>query len=227
MEVTNILCTRLDSRSVLYVLYSDDRGQFDYRSLPNPWETLCQGGNGMELSVELSYRVNSATVMSRGQFYNDPSIVFSGGLGKDASILPIIKNGIIYKSHFVNDIWESGISFNSIWKGGDFKNGIFKKGYWIEGTLSNGFFFGNSATQSTQFSLFSNYNYDSASRYMNWNDGNFLTGEFYQSTWSKGLFSSGRFYYSDFYSGRFANGTLGSKLISENLTKFGYYTPLS
>lgn len=138
----------------------------------------------------------------------------------------IVKNGIIYKSHFVNDTWESGILFNSVWKDGDFKDGLFKKGYWINGTFSNGFFFASSATQSTQFSLLSNYNYDTEPKYMNWNDGSFMTGEFYQSVWSKGLFSNGRFYYSDFYSGRFINGILGSKLILEDLTKFGYHTPL-
>lgn len=138
----------------------------------------------------------------------------------------IVKNGIVYKSHFVNDTWESGIFFNSIWKGGNFNNGIFKKGYWLNGTFSNGFFFLNSGTQSSQYSILSNYNYDLEPKYMNWNYGSFLSGEFYQSTWSDGLFYNGRFYYSDFYSGRFINGILGSKLILENLTRFGYHTPL-
>jgi hypothetical protein len=132
-----------------------------------------------------------------------------------------INSGLIYKSHFINDIWNNGILFNSIWNGGIFNNGIVNNSYWKNGTFNNGSFIDSKdITTTTQ-------TYDDQPNYRNWVDGTFNMGEFYNSSWSKGIFNNGRFHNSDWYSGTWNNGVLGSSTLQFSDTKFGYYSPLT
>lgn len=65
----------------------------------------------------------------------------------------IINNGLIYKSHFVNDTWNSGIAYNSIWNLGTFNNGTFKAGYWQYGQFNNGMFLDSDVVETVTTSL--------------------------------------------------------------------------
>jgi hypothetical protein len=133
-----------------------------------------------------------------------------------------INSGYIFKSHFVNDIWNSGIILNSIWNGATFKNGIFNSGYWQSGRFLNGSFINSKDVNPTR------QDYDNTTQlYRNWLLGNFDGGEFYNSVWANGTFSNGRFYNSDWYSGIWNNGILGSSNLRYLDTKMSYYSPLT
>jgi len=132
-----------------------------------------------------------------------------------------INAGLIYKSHFVNDIWNNGIIFNSIWNGGLFGNGIFKGGYWLDGTFNNGSFIDSGDLVTTAV------DYDSVSKYRNWLNGTFNLGEFFNSVWLNGILNNGRFYNSDWYGGTWNNGVLGSKNYACDDTTLSTYSPLS
>ena len=132
-----------------------------------------------------------------------------------------INSGLVYKSHFVNDIWNNGIIFNSIWNGGTFSNGIFKGGYWLDGTFNNGSFIDSNGTSTTLV------DYDSVPKYKNWLNGTFNLGEFFNSVWLNGILNNGRFYNSDWYGGTWNNGVLGSKNYAYDDTTLSAYSPLS
>jgi hypothetical protein len=135
-----------------------------------------------------------------------------------------VKNGLIYKSHFLNGTWENGIVFNSIWNGGTFNNGIFKNGYWLDGTFNNGNFIeSNAITYSIPGDLSI---YDTDYNYRHWSNGTFSLGEFYNSVWVNGRFNNGRFYNSTWYGGIWNNGVLGSDKIPTINTTMGYKSPL-
>ena len=130
----------------------------------------------------------------------------------------IINNGLVYKSHFVNETFNDGIFYNSIWNSGTFKNGIFKSSYWTGGIFDGGVFMDSGYTASSF-----NLDYDFLPRYKLWSDGTFNSGEFFNSSWFKGTFNNGRLYKSNWYGGTWNNGILGSDKYSSNDTKFGYY----
>jgi len=135
-----------------------------------------------------------------------------------------VKNGLVYKSHFLNGTWENGIVFNSIWNGGTFNNGIFKNGYWLDGTFNNGNFIeSNAITYSIPGDLSI---YDTDYKYRHWSNGTFNLGEFYNSVWVNGRFNNGRFYNSTWYGGIWNNGVLGSDKIPTINTTMGYKSPL-
>ncbi len=133
-----------------------------------------------------------------------------------------VNSGYVFKSHFIDEIWQNGILYNSIWNGGNFQNGVFNSGYWRRGNFINGSFINSrDITSSTQ-------SYDnSLLLYRTWLDGTFQLGEFSNSTWMRGTFSNGRFYNSEWFSGTWNNGILGSSNLKEIDTKMGYSEPLS
>lgn len=132
-----------------------------------------------------------------------------------------VNSGYIFKSHFINEVWNSGIVFNSIWNGGSFGNGTFNSGYWQSGIFKNGSFINSKETTSSQ------QDYDNtALLYRTWLNGTFEFGEFFNSTWMSGTFSNGRFYNSEWFAGIWNNGILGSSNLRDIDTKMGYSSPL-
>lgn len=132
-----------------------------------------------------------------------------------------INSGFIYKSHFVNDIWNNGIAFNSIWNGGIFQNGVFNNSYWQNGIFNNGSFINSrELTLTTQ-------DYNSQAVYKNWLNGVFNLGEFYNSIWINGTFSNGRFWSSEWYSGTWENGILGNNTVPYKETKMSVNAQIS
>jgi len=132
-----------------------------------------------------------------------------------------VKSGYIHKSHFINDIWTSGIIYNSIWNGGTFGDGIFNNGYWKTGTFNNGSFINSKDTVSSIQSYDNN-----PVLYRTWLNGTFNLGEFFNSTWMNGVFNNGRLYNSEWYAGTWNNGILGSLNFRSSDTKFGWSSPL-
>ena len=137
--------------------------------------------------------------------------------------LNVINDGLIYKSHFINDTWNNGVAFNSVWNGGTFSNGVFKAGYWIDGTFNNGSFIDSNDL------VYSSPDYDDlvSFKFKNWVNGTFNLGEFYNSAWAGGTFNNGRFYNSDWYGGIWNNGILGSNTIPTSNTSFSTGDKLS
>lgn len=132
-----------------------------------------------------------------------------------------VDNGLIYKSHILDLIWNSGISNNSIWNGPTFGGGIFDSGYWENGTFENGYF------QNSKNTSLTSIDYDSNTHYKNWKLGTFNNGIFYNSTWLDGIFNNGKLYNSDWYGGIWNNGILGDKNIPTLNTTMAKYVGIS
>ncbi len=130
-----------------------------------------------------------------------------------------IKSGLVYKSHFVNDIFDGGNFYNSIWLGGTFSDGLFKSSVWTGGNFNGGKFV--DSRESTVFT----FDFDVTSNIKLWQGGNFNGGEFYNSLWVRGNFNGGRFYFSDWTGGTWNNGVLGSKNIRTRDTTMAYFGP--
>lgn len=132
-----------------------------------------------------------------------------------------VKSGLVYKSHFVDDIFNGGTFYNSIWLGGTFSDGLFKSSVWTGGNFNGGRFI--DSREPTVFS----FDFDSTNNNKLWQGGNFNGGEFFNSIWANGTFNNGRFYKSDWYGGIWNNGILGSKTLSKMDTTLAYYGPTS
>jgi len=130
-----------------------------------------------------------------------------------------VKSGIVYKSHFINDIFDGGIFYNSFWLNGDFTDGLFKSSVWTGGNFNGGRF-----VDSRDPRLFT-FDFDTTKTTKLWQGGNFNGGEFYNSLWVRGDFNGGRFYFSDWTGGTWSNGVLGSKNIRTKDTTMAFYGP--
>jgi hypothetical protein len=131
-----------------------------------------------------------------------------------------VKSGVVYKSHFVDDIFNGATFYNSIWLGGTFSDGLFKSSVWTGGNFNRGRFI-----DSRKSNILSDF--DTKKNNVFWQGGNFNGGEFFNSVWIGGTFNNGRFYKSDWYGGIWNNGILGSKNLTTMDTTFAYYGPTS
>lgn len=131
-----------------------------------------------------------------------------------------VNDGVIYKSHIVDPVFNTGIVHNSIWNGATLSNGIISNTTWKSGKLLSGKYFdSNSTTPSTD-------TFDEISSYRAWQGGTFETGDFVNSVWLDGVFNNGNFYNSHFYGGVWNNGILGSRRYNMMNTSFGFYRKL-
>ena len=130
-----------------------------------------------------------------------------------------VKTGLVYKSHFVDDVFDGGTFYNSIWLGGDFSDGLFKFSVWTGGNFNNGKF-----VDSRESTIFT-FDYDYSRNNKLWQGGVFNGGDFYNSLWVKGTFNDGNFYFSDWTGGIWNNGILGKKDLRAIETTLAYYGP--
>jgi len=164
----------------------------------------------------------------------------------------LVENGFIYQSHITNITNTGGYFHSCYWNGATFSNGEFQSGYWLNGTFLNGKFsdsnsltwyyitpiFGTEQVYQTndETNEGSVNPYISAINYFDiakkpirriWNDGKFLSGEFYNSYWVDGTFSNGKFWRSKWFAGDFESGIFGDQSIKYEETTFGYgwYSP--
>jgi hypothetical protein len=132
----------------------------------------------------------------------------------------VVNNGLIYKSHIIDPIWNGGIAYNSVWNGGTFGGGVFKSGYWKDGVFTNGLFT-SSLDQFVTNGPTASADYFIGTNLKNWNKGTFNGGIFEGSIWTDGTFNNGKFYNASFDYGNWYNGILGDKNISTDKTTFG------
>ena len=130
-----------------------------------------------------------------------------------------LKTGLVYKSHFVDDVFEGATIYNSFWLGGSFSDGLFKSSVWVGGNFNGGKF-----VDSRDATIFS-FDFDDTKTNKLWQGGNFNGGEFYNSLWVNGQFNGGRFYFSDWTGGTWSNGVLGSKDFRTQDTTMAYFGP--
>lgn len=130
-----------------------------------------------------------------------------------------IKNGLIYKSHLINSIFNGGILFNNIISGITFSGGTVKNSYWLDGNFNGGIFVdSNDIIVST-----ASYDNDTIGKYRSWRDGKFNNGQIYNSIWIDGVFNGGKLYNTRWYGGIFNNGVIGLESSPYSITTLGYY----
>jgi hypothetical protein len=130
-----------------------------------------------------------------------------------------IKSGIVYKSHFVDGVFDGATFYDSFWLGNNFTDGLFKYSVWTNGNFNGGKFVDSKDPK------FFTFDYDYSSNTRLWQDGSFNNGEFFNSLWVRGIFNNGKFYKSDWTGGTWNNGILGSINLKSNETTLSFYGP--
>src|SRR5690606_10343607 len=92
---------------------------------------------------------------------------------------------------------------------------------WISGTFSDGYFYSNNKSIISNLNDSSLYPFTTESIISGWENGEFLSGEFFDSIWDTGNFRNGKFYNSIFASGNFYNGEFGDIRYSNTDSQFG------
>ena len=141
----------------------------------------------------------------------------------------IFSKALYMNSSFIggNDKFENGIVYNSVWNGLEFQRGVFKESRWVNGEFNSGLFYNNRSFDGITSSITPIYNDERVKSYYkdgltsttqsnnrySWQNGEFNSGDFFESDWENGEFNSGKFYYSKFYNGNINGGVIGDRTI--------------
>ncbi|CAG7580999.1 MAG: hypothetical protein SLAVMIC_00628 [uncultured marine phage] len=134
-----------------------------------------------------------------------------------------VRSGLFIRNFIKDTEWENGIIFRSMLKDMNILDGVVLQSKWKSGTFSGGIFLdARKETISDPDDLA--FQFATQLVLSEWDDGEFVGGEFFDGIWDNGNFRGGKFYNSIFAAGYWHDGEFGDLRYNNADSKFGQAT---